>query len=55
MVKFIEILDYVGIIDGTVTCSCCKRESKDLFIYKHDKELVALCDDCKMFIEDLLE
>jgi len=55
MVKFTELLEYVGLIDGQATCSCCQRMAEKPEVFKKDEEMVVLCTECKGFIEELLE
>lgn len=55
MVKFIELLEYIGHLEGDTTCSCCGEIRPVVDVYKFDEKVVTLCFNCKSFIEELLE
>jgi len=55
MTKFIEIFEYVGTLEHVHTCSCCKHESNGAYVYETNSEIIALCANCKNFIEGVLE
>jgi len=55
MVKFVELLEYIGMIDGEATCSCCGHKAKRPNVYKKGETMVVLCTECETFIRELLE
>lgn len=55
MTKFVELLEYIGRIDGEATCSCCQKKHDTPSVYKHDEKMVVLCTECQTFLEELLE
>jgi len=55
MVKFSELLEYIGMIDGEATCSCCGQTAKKPNVYRKGETMVVLCAECETFLEELLE
>ena len=55
MLKFIELLEYIGMIDGEATCSCCGEKRDKPKVYKHGERMIVLCTDCESFLEELLD
>ena len=55
MTKFSELLEYIGMIDGTATCTCCQRNVEKPKVYKKDENMIVLCTECETFLEEVLE
>jgi hypothetical protein len=55
MVKFSELLEYIGMIDGEATCTCCHHKADKPKVYKKGEEMIVLCTACEIFLEELLE
>jgi len=55
MVKFSELLEYIGLIDGEATCTCCQNKVDRPKVYKHGEQMVVLCTECETFLTELLE
>ena len=55
MVKFSELLEYIGMIDGEATCTCCGHSDEKPKVYKRNDTMVVLCTSCESFLEELLE